>query len=405
MRLTRRERNMKVKTIVAIAAVTVGTLALTTPVSAGGTPAQKCASSKQKASGKKAAGKFGCYSKGAGKSIDADPACLQKADSGFMAAFAKADPNDGADPGGVCEGIESDVEFSIDHCIDVINLVLIPGKCSTTMTTECTQTSQCPTGETCVQTLGKCPGAKLKATGKNLGAKAGCFAKATSKGLPTGGSNPDPTFTACIAKADTSLTSAFTKADGTTPCDGQASNVANVLALSCVQPVMGRLPPVAPGCGNGFQDPGESCDDGNNVDGDSCPANCIILPCTVDTTTHQSISVDLTTPPGVTVGALTLYLDYPEGKVRVPVTTPGSGVSDGPLNDLTYAFKDPVLDATFTDGIPANGTGAMIHVTFDRCQSQPLPVVADYSCKILDASDELGTSIDPATLGCQITIP
>src|SRR5438093_1461105 len=27
-------------------------------------------------------------------------------------------------------------------------------------------------------------------------------------------------------------------------------------------------------CGNGHPDPGEACDDGNNVSGDGCPADC-----------------------------------------------------------------------------------------------------------------------------------
>lgn len=29
-------------------------------------------------------------------------------------------------------------------------------------------------------------------------------------------------------------------------------------------------------CGNGVIDPGETCDDGNRLDGDACPENCIL---------------------------------------------------------------------------------------------------------------------------------
>jgi cysteine-rich repeat protein len=157
-------------------------------------------------------------------------------------------------------------------------------------------------------------------------------------------------------------------------------------------------------CGNCNVDPGETCDDGNTVDGDACPANCVIEACTVDTGTHQSVSLQLTTPGGVTVGGLTLLLDYPEGKVRLPMTTPGSGVIDTP-NDLTYALKDALIDSTLANGIPANGAGPMLQVMFDGCQDMALPVAAYYKCTLLDASDESGNSIDPMTFGCAVTAP
>ncbi len=372
MGLTRRGRDMKGKSIVLIAALAAAPLAFTTSAHAG-TVLQKCASAKQKAVAKKEAAKLGCYSKAAGKAIAVDPACLMKAEAAFAAAFSKADAN------GVCEGTESNVEFTIDHCIDLLNGII--------------------TGS------GKCPAAKLKASGKDAAAKAGCWSKATGKGLPTGSTNPDPTFVACLGKASMALPPAFTKANGSTPCPGAAGDANTTIDNNCIQAVMSQLPPVAPGCGNGIVDPGETCDDGNTVNGDSCPANCIIQSCTVNTGTHQSVSVQLTAPAGVTVGAVTLYLDYPEGNVRIPVTSDPSGVSDGPVNDLSYAFKDPVLDATFVDGLPANGAGPMLHVTFDGCQGQPLPAASDYKCSFLDASDENGVAIDPTTLGCMVTIP
>src|SRR5262249_7039723 len=151
----------------------------------------------------------------------------------------------------------------------------------------------------------------------------------------------------------------------------------------------------------------ETCDDGNTVDGDACPANCVIQPCTINTGTTQGISLLLTTPGGVTVGGLTLLLDYPEGKVRVKLpTTPGTNVLDTP-NDLNYELKDALIDSPLTDGIPANGAGPMLQVTFNGCEGQPLPVAADYTnkCRITDASDENGASIDVSTLSCQVTIP
>jgi cysteine-rich repeat protein len=175
--------------------------------------------------------------------------------------------------------------------------------------------------------------------------------------------------------------------------DGTGSNSADCSA-NCL----------LPRCGNCNVDPGETCDDGNTVDGDHCPASCVIQSCTVDTGTHQGVSLHLSTPAAVTVGGLTLLLDYPEGQVSKPVTTPASGVIDTP-NDLLYELKDALLDSTFFAGIPANSAGAMLQVTFDGCQGQALPAAGDYKCTILDAADENGTSIDFSTFGCTVTIP
>lgn len=161
---------------------------------------------------------------------------------------------------------------------------------------------------------------------------------------------------------------------------------------------------LTPRCGNCNVDPTETCDDGNTADGDACPASCVIESCTVNTGTHQSVSLQLTTPAGLTVGGLTLLLDYPEGKVRLPTTTPGANVLDTP-NDLTYALKDALIDSTLADGVPANGSGAMLQVMFDGCQGTSLPGAGDYECTILDAADESGNSIDLTMLGCTVTVP
>ncbi|MFT3692693.1 MAG: DUF4215 domain-containing protein [Kofleriaceae bacterium] len=45
------------------------------------------------------------------------------------------------------------------------------------------------------------------------------------------------------------------------------------VGLKCVMAPSGQVC-VPPTCGNGIVDPGEACDDGNNVSGDECPLNC-----------------------------------------------------------------------------------------------------------------------------------
>lgn len=45
-----------------------------------------------------------------------------------------------------------------------------------------------------------------------------------------------------------------------------------------------------PNCGNGILDAGEECDDGNNVDGDGCAADCTIEQ-DVPATTYRGMAV------------------------------------------------------------------------------------------------------------------
>jgi len=82
----------------------------------------------------------------------------------------------------------------------------------------------------------------------------------TIKLLPADGDAPE--FGAAVAVAgDTVLVGAFfDDGDGGTDHAGSAY----VFRLTC---------------GNGVDDPGEECDDGNNVDGDGCQSNCLLPAC------------------------------------------------------------------------------------------------------------------------------
>ena len=65
-------------------------------------------------------------------------------------------------------------------------------------------------------------------------------------------------------------------ADGTATAIGRVKHFAKGLAF--VLSSSGPAPPPAPFCGDGTVNPGELCDDGNNVSGDGCPANCQFTP-------------------------------------------------------------------------------------------------------------------------------
>ncbi len=56
------------------------------------------------------------------------------------------------------------------------------------------------------------------------------------------------------------------------PCAGDTDCASNLCNMAAMPPVC--APPV--GCGNGVLEPGEACDDGNNMNGDGCTAACQI---------------------------------------------------------------------------------------------------------------------------------
>ncbi len=75
------------------------------------------------------------------------------------------------------------------------------------------------------------------------------------------------------------------------------------------------------------------------------------------------------------------------------------------ITAVLFMPRSQTIHATLADGIPANGAGPMLQVTFDGCQGHGLPVATDYKCTILDASDESGNSIDFGMFGCAVTVP
>lgn len=164
-----------------------------------------------------------------------------------------------------------------------------------------------------------------------------------------------------------------------------------------------------PTCGNGCLEPGESCDDGNTVGGDNCPANCVIAPCT-PSGTLADVRVSFARPSGVTVGAITIFLDYPDGKVSIP----GSGadgtvvarISNTPANfssspfDLDYAMRETI--AAFNRTL---NPGAIFDVGFDTCVGSATLRRSDFTCTVEEASTPTGANITPLTgFSCSVSI-
>ncbi len=95
------------------------------------------------------------------------------------------------------------------------------------------------TGSGRAAAAGKCEASKLKAAGKEIAGKMGCWSKAPGKGLPV-----DP---ACLQKAHDKGTAAYAKADGSAPCPGSAGDI-HTAVDDCVNNVL--LPNVPDGANN-----------------------------------------------------------------------------------------------------------------------------------------------------------
>jgi len=187
-------------------------------------------------------------------------------------------------------------------------------------------------------------------------------------------------------------------------------------------PAPGSCPVPAPVCGNNTVDAGESCDDGNTDNNDACPSDCIIDPCQL-TATPQQVSINFAGPtpmPGGGFpngyGGITILLDYPEGLINLPGNGTGASAAftneppnasltanDLGPNDNQHAVRvlvvsDDPISFTFNPGL-------LGRAGFTRCMSAAVPVPADFTCTVLDASDSAGNDLDPANITCSVTVP
>ncbi len=168
--------------------------------------------------------------------------------------------------------------------------------------------------------------------------------------------------------------------------------------------------PVDDKCGNGTTDfaDGETCDDGNTEDGDECPADCRIESCTPTGETFE-LEVAFEAPSGVELAAITTFLLYPDGVVRIPGRGNEGQVQDRLVqipdnisatpNDLDYAVRY----VAFSPELSAITPGGLFAATFDRCQGAAAPALADFTCVVEDAAD---TSINPVDgASCSVRLP
>jgi cysteine-rich repeat protein len=164
--------------------------------------------------------------------------------------------------------------------------------------------------------------------------------------------------------------------------------------------------PSGPVCGNGVQEAGESCDDGNTSNCDTCPKSCVAstapVACSATTVRHAQ-RVRLQAPTGAVLSGGQLCLDYPSGVVALPGTGNVTGRTSNLSGLVTLNDFNNAVQLTFV----ANPGAAQVNptVSFDLCSGQTAPLPAAFSCEVKSASNA-GTAIDPSMVACTpIAIP
>jgi hypothetical protein len=427
-----------------------GMLVSTTPADAQLASSFGCASAKLKSLGKTASSVFGCYSKlaklGGGLSAieTVAPGCVQKAEDKWDLA-----------PAGAFQKIETKAALLPPGCASEGQNLVLDGRCSGNPNRACSGDIDCaavasapplPAEGVCnihndtteaqalynlvndetlerpthpffnglVQeilpslipgtTANGCDSAKVKTTGKLAAALLGCHSKAAKSNLPV-----DQT---CIDKAVKKHKDTYDKTElkatlKPPQCEvtGNADSVADQIKAFAEKAVAGI--PRTDGCGSGVVTLPETCDDGNAINEDSCPSDCIVDACTPNTGTDVPFSVSFTSTKGA-VGSLTVFVDYPEGKVSIP----GSGGSTPAgkfdfdafsvqvgSNDFDHAFQANITDNTGTN-LGTSGTPLAVH--YESCMAAPAAAAGDFTCKVLQAFDATGAKSISSGVTCSV---
>jgi hypothetical protein len=171
-------------------------------VSAGVTPARKCAAAKLKAAGLTASGLLGCHASAAKRGSAVDRACESKALGQLTSAFTRAEAKGGC----ASTGDAGDVTATVDAFVGDVASALADGGTADGR---------------------RCAAVKLKAAGKKTSTKLACHARAVTKVAVV-----DPI---CLGKAEAKFTSAFAGADARYACategDADAIETGHVDAL------------------------------------------------------------------------------------------------------------------------------------------------------------------------------
>lgn len=330
-----------------------------------------CSSSKLKAYGKDVASKIKCYSKATSKGEPVDPLCLSKAETKTSEAFNKAVLKGGCPTDGEPSGNLANTLVRLNAYVDLTNtMVGVAGP-------------------------NKCQSKKLGAASKLGAALFNCESKAAKKNVAVD-------QVKCVQKAIDKLTSGFTKEE--TKSGNDCTTTGDATAVVGETSDVVRLQTVATprfnGCGNRLVLAPETCDDGNLENFDNCPSDCVVDFCEPSAVVQPATLV--TTNPNI--AAITILLDYPEGKLSIPGTgvalppgtiVPFAGTAES--NDFDHALRYINFDI-FNFGVTTIAT-----INFNTCQGAPAATPGEFSCSVQDAGDETLEPVEGVT--CSVTIP
>jgi hypothetical protein len=149
-------------------------------------------------------------------------------------------------------------------------------------------------------------------------------------------------------------------------------------------------------CGNRVIEPGETCA--------SCAADCVIGPCSPVAPTI-AFAVDLVPPIGEAPTSATVLLGYNSTRLSIPGTGSALSVRQRvlPPAPLPQAFAVNDLDYAVRVVISRNvALGHLFTATFDRCNGQPAPTLANLACTVEGCASG-GTPLEGCA--CSVRVP
>jgi cysteine-rich repeat protein len=172
-----------------------------------------------------------------------------------------------------------------------------------------------------------------------------------------------------------------------------------------------NTPVTAAGCGDGEVDfgAGETCDDGNTDEGDSCPGNCRIVMCE-PSQTQLTMRLEFdTTEPDVFVQGLQLFVRYPETVLSLPGENDNPAVIESVSSanfsvapfDFNYGANLLLTDETFL----GFESGEAATITFDLCQGAAAPSPCDLTCVVKAAVDDQFNDVPVEEVTCTVVTP